>query len=69
MAIEPQVYPHPHVNDAWLARLREDVLEPKLPIVDAHHHLWGRESGRYFLAELLADLNAGHSIESTVYIQ
>ena len=33
------------------------------------HRLWGRDSGRYFLPELLADLNAGHTIESTVYIQ
>jgi L-fuconolactonase len=69
MAVEPQAYPHPHVDESWLARLREDVLEPELPIVDAHHHLWDRDSGRYFLPELLADLSAGHDIKSTVYIQ
>ena len=33
------------------------------------HRLWGRDSGRYFLPGLLADLNAGLTIESTVYIQ
>ncbi len=69
MSVEARAYPHPHVNDAWLGRLREAVLEPDLPIVDAHHHLWDRESGRYFLDELLADLGAGHNVRATVYIQ
>ena len=45
MAVEQKAYPHPHVNDAWLARLREDILEPDLPIIDAHHHLWERAVG------------------------
>ena len=66
---EPRPYPHPHVDDAWLARLREDVLEPDLPIVDAHHHLWERASGVYLLDQLEADLGAGHNVVSTVFIQ
>ncbi len=66
---DPKPYPHPHVNDAWLARLRESVIDPDQPIVDAHHHLWDRPSGRYFLDELTADLAAGHNITATVYIQ
>jgi L-fuconolactonase len=28
-----------------LARPREDILEPELPIVDPHHHLWIRPKG------------------------
>ena len=67
--IERQAYPHPHVNEAWLVRLREDILEPALPIVDAHHHLWERPSGRYLLDELHADLAAGHNVQATVFIQ
>ena len=66
---KPQAYPHPHVNEAWLARLREDVIDPALPIVDAHHHLWERPSGRYLLDELRADLTAGHNVRATVFIQ
>src|SRR3954451_707511 len=66
---EPRPYPHPHVNEAWLGELREDVLESDLPIVDAHHHLWERPSGRYLLDELLADLGAGHNVRATVFIQ
>jgi len=69
MTIQPAAYPHPHVNEAWLARVREDVLEPDLPIVDAHHHLWTRPSGRYLLDELRADLGAGHNVRATVFIQ
>ena len=69
MAVEQKAYPHPHVNDAWLARLREDVLEPDLPIVDAHHHMWERASGVYLMPALQADLSAGHNVVGTVYIQ
>jgi L-fuconolactonase len=66
---ERQAYPHPHVDEAWLGRLREDILEPALPIVDAHHHLWERPSGRYLLDDLRADLAAGHNVRATVFIQ
>ncbi|HEY2619977.1 MAG TPA: amidohydrolase family protein [Acetobacteraceae bacterium] len=66
---ERQAYPHPHVNEAWLAGLREDIIDPALPIVDAHHHLWERPSGRYLLDELRADLTAGHNVQATVFIQ
>ena len=66
---EPRPYLHPHANEAWLGKLREEILEPDLPIVDAHHHLWERESGRYLLDELRADLAAGHNVRGTVFIQ
>ena len=65
---ERQAYPHPHVNEAWLAKLREDIIDPALPIVDAHHHLWER-NGRYLLDELRADLASGHNVRATVFIQ
>ena len=30
-------------DDAWLAKQeKETILEPELPIVDTHHHLWNR---------------------------
>jgi predicted TIM-barrel fold metal-dependent hydrolase len=65
----PRAYLHPHVNAAWLQRLREDVIEPDLPIIDAHHHLWERPTGRYLLDELRADITAGHNVRGTVFIQ
>jgi L-fuconolactonase len=69
----------------------EPILEPDLPIVDPHHHLWDwpasllaslpaaaaehgfakvlAHSMRYLLPEFLADLNSGHNIRATVFIQ
>ena len=57
------------VRDAWLAKRTETVLEPSLPIVDPHHHLWDRPDWRYMLDDLLADTNAGHNIVATVFVQ
>ena len=67
----------------------EPILEPDLPIVDAHHHLWDRPAAlmaalanskheftrviemvpRYLLDELMADLDSGHNIRATVYME
>jgi predicted TIM-barrel fold metal-dependent hydrolase len=68
----------------------EAILEPELPIVDPHHHLWVRPGAaaaaiddpsvhpftrvvarrpRYLLDELLADLNSGHNVRATVFVQ
>jgi L-fuconolactonase len=67
----------------------ESILEPDLPIIDPHHHLWDwpaamlaarpapehgfttvvRRAMRYLLPELLADLNTGHNIRATVFVQ
>ena len=69
MAVEQKPYPHPHVNESWLGMLREDVLEPALPIIDAHHHMWERASSVYLLPQLQADIHAGHNVRGTVYIQ
>ncbi|HVY18036.1 MAG TPA: amidohydrolase family protein [Rhodopila sp.] len=57
------------VRDDWLARGTEEVIEPGLPIVDPHHHLWDRPNWRYMLDDLLADTNAGHNIVATVFVE
>jgi hypothetical protein len=46
---------------------KEPILEPELPIIDTHHHLWDRSGWTYLLPELLADLNTGHNIVATVF--
>lgn len=54
----------------------EPIIEPDLPICDAHHHLWDMAEPvwpfadgklHYLLPDLLADLSSGHRVESTVY--
>ena len=60
-------------NAEWLAQVVEETLEPDLPICDPHHHLWEfkheRVAHRYLLDEILEDLNCGHNIVSTVFIE
>ena len=53
----------------WLAALTEEILEPDLPIIDPHHHLWDMRGKRYLLDELLEDLNSGHNIVATVFLE
>ena len=57
------------VRNDWLSRRKEEILEPGLPIIDPHHHLWDREGWPYLLPDLLADTNSGHNIVATVFVQ
>ena len=61
--------PYHYINEAWLAQHDEPVLDAARPIVDPHHHLWDRPHHRYLLPELLADLNTGHNIRGTVFVE
>src|SRR5881397_2385892 len=45
----------------WLARHKEPILEPELPIIDPHHHLWQRPGWRYLLDDLLTDTGSRSS--------
>ncbi len=65
----PASSPYFAVRQEWLDRVKEPIIEPDLPIVDPHHHLWDRPGWRYLLDELLADTNAGHNIVGTVFVQ
>ena len=61
-------------NAAWLDLTQEETLEPELPIIDPHHHLWDARGGhyvqkRYLLDDMLADVNSGHNIVKTVFIE
>ncbi|SKA39176.1 Predicted metal-dependent hydrolase, TIM-barrel fold [Enhydrobacter aerosaccus] len=53
----------------WVAKVREPALEPDLPIVDPHHHLWDRPNNHYLLPDLLADCNEGHNVVGTVFVE
>ncbi|MGY3344777.1 L-fuconolactonase [Bradyrhizobium sp. USDA 4472] len=58
------------VRPDWLARGVEAALEPELPIIDAHHHLWDRPNWKYLFDEYNADIAAsGHNITASVFMQ
>jgi predicted TIM-barrel fold metal-dependent hydrolase len=52
----------------WLTLTDEPALEPALPIIDPHHHLWDRPGDRYLLDELVADAKA-HNVRQTVFVE
>jgi predicted TIM-barrel fold metal-dependent hydrolase len=57
-------------DEAWLGKQPpEPILEPDLPIIDTHHHLWHRPDHRYLLDELLGDLRTGHNVVATVFVE
>lgn len=67
--------------DTWLAREEpEEVLEPALPIIDPHHHLWDMRRARldpdsfrqrlYLCDEISRDITtSGHNVVQTVFAQ
>jgi L-fuconolactonase len=55
------------IDDAWLDKIIEPALDPDLPIIDPHHHLWMRDNNDYLLPDLLADTASGHNIVATVF--
>ena len=64
----------PFGGNDWLELTQEETLEPDLPICDPHHHFWDFRPERipyqrYLLHELAADINAGHNVRSTVFIE
>ncbi len=66
---QPAPTPYLPVRNDWLSRRTEAILEPDLPIIDPHHHLWERPDWVYMLDDLLADMNSGHNIIATVFLQ
>ena len=53
----------------WLNQVKEEILDPERPICDPHHHLWDRNGNRYLLSELLEDIDSGHNVVSTVFVE
>jgi L-fuconolactonase len=70
-------------REAWRKSVKEEPIEPGLPICDPHHHLWdypvhlpessiptfARHARRYLIDELLEDTAGGHNIIKTVFIE
>lgn len=64
--------------------MQEEVLDPDLVIVDAHHHIWDRSfsprgshpfeqavgaSARYLVDDFLADMRTGHNVQAGIYAE
>jgi len=62
-------YRYPAPDPAWLSLSAEAAIEPGLPIVDPHHHLWIEHEAPYLLDELLGDVGSGHKVIATVFVQ
>ena len=56
-------------NQAWLDQWREPVIDPDQLICDPHHHLWDHVTHRYLLDEFKQDLDSGHRVVSTVFVE
>ena len=64
----------PFGGNDWHALRQEETLEPEIPICDPHHHFWDYRSERipyqrYLLHELADDINSGHNVTSTVFVE
>ena len=64
----------PFGGNDWLALTPEPTVEPEIPICDPHHHFWDFRPQsipyqRYLLHELAADINSGHNVRSTVFVE
>jgi len=58
------------INEDWLALHKEAPIDPAMPIIDPHHHLWDRGGARYLFDQLKRDIDTGgHNIRSTVFLQ
>lgn len=68
---------------SWLKSVKEEAIDPRLPICDPHHHLWDypdripentipvfiRDARHYLLDQFLEDVEGGHNIVQTVFVQ
>ncbi len=67
MAAAPR--PEPGSSE-WLDSVIEPIVDPDVPIVDPHHHLWpAGGSMPYELADLEGDLADGHRVVDTVFVE
>lgn len=62
------LYRDTEASAAWLSQSDEGLIEPDLRLVDAHHHLWNDERGRYELPEMAQDVR-DNNVVATVHVE
>ena len=58
----------------WLNQVKEEIIDPQLPIIDPHHHLWNGDdqlagSFPYLIEHLNEDTFSGHNIVGTMFME
>ena len=58
----------------WIAQIKEEIIDPKLPIIDPHHHLWNGDNQLagtfpYLIENLNEDTFSGHNIVGTIFME
>ncbi len=54
--------------EQWLDLGHEAPLDPQMPVIDPHHHLWDRGGHTYLGPQFAADAS-GHNVVATVYVE
>lgn len=63
------------IKETWLQQVLEEAIDPDLPIIDAHHHLWFvapapvLRSYDYLEGDYVRDATSGHNIIASVYVE
>jgi L-fuconolactonase len=58
------------VSGNWLDLVVEEIVDPDVPIVDPHHHLWPAGGAMpYGTDDLAADTTSGHHVVATVFVE
>jgi L-fuconolactonase len=47
----------------------EPIIDPEIPIIDSHQHLFVRPNLNYLFHDYLEDVYAGHNVVASVYIE
>ena len=63
------LYHYPPPDSVWLRQHTEEIIDPEQPIIDPHHHLWEHDGHPYLMDDLLDDVETGHNIVATVFVQ
>ena len=58
----------------WITQVKEEIIDPQLPIIDPHHHLWNGDnqlagSFPYLIENLNEDTFSGHNIVGTIFME
>ncbi|MFM1987901.1 MAG: hypothetical protein RJA99_858 [Pseudomonadota bacterium] len=45
------------------------IVDPGIPVIDSHHHLWDRSHQRYLMEAFSADAGSGHRVVGSIFAE